>query len=90
MRKPGVRLTIDLAVSLGQSVAWTTLLVSGPLLVTSLIVGSLVSVLQAATIRQAVRPALVVPKIFGTFLALTVLGAWMLQMSVAFGADLFL
>jgi flagellar biosynthetic protein FliQ len=83
-------MTMDLAFTLGQSAAWTTLLVSGPLLVTSLVVGSLVTILQAATVRREARPALVVPKILGAFLIVTVLGAWMLQMSVAFGADLFL
>ena len=83
-------LSMDLAMSLGQSAAWTTLLVSGPLLVTSLVVGSCVTVLQTAAVGRDVRPALVVPKILGTFLAMTVVGVWMLQMSVAFGADLFL
>jgi flagellar biosynthesis protein FliQ len=83
-------MTTDVAFSLGASAAWTTMLLSAPLLVTSLVVGSLVSVLQTATVRREARPVFVVPKILGTFLIVTVLGAWMLQMSVAFGADLFL
>jgi flagellar biosynthetic protein FliQ len=83
-------MSTELALALGQSAAWTALLVSGPLLVISVVVGSLVHVLQVATIRREVRPAMVVPKILGTFLIAAVAGAWMLRLSVAFGADLFL
>ena len=60
-----------------------SVLVAGPLLITSLVIGILISLLQAAT--QVTEMTLTfVPKLLATFFVLAVLGAWMLQQLISF------
>ncbi len=74
---------IDTAVYLGQQGLITALYVAGPLLVTALVVGSLISIIQ--TVTQVQEMTLVfVPKILAVFLVLALAGGWMLQMSVSY------
>lgn len=74
---------IDTAVYLGQNALMTSLLVAGPLLVTALVVGSLISIVQ--TVTQVQEMTLVfVPKILAVFLVLAFAGGWMLQVSVTY------
>lgn len=74
---------IDTAVYLGQQGLLTALYVAGPLLVTALVVGSAISIIQ--TVTQVQEMTLVfVPKILAVFLVLALAGAWMLQMSVSY------
>ena len=62
--------------NLGQSALEVMLMVSGPLLVVALVVGLLVSILQAAT--QINETLSFIPKILGIFATLLLLGPWML------------
>lgn len=63
--------------------------VAGPILLVSLVVGVLVSILQAAT--QINDATLVfVPKVLGVLLALVLLGSWMVQMYVDFTRQMIL
>jgi len=79
-------MTVDLAVFMGQQALMTTLLVSGPVLLTVLVVGSGISILQ--TVTQIQEMTLVfVPKILAVFLVMAVAGAWMLQTMVAYGEN---
>ncbi len=56
---------------------WTTLLVSAPILIVSLVIGMLVSVFQAMTqINEATMTF--VPKILGVFAVAALLGPWMI------------
>ncbi|MFK7929251.1 MAG: flagellar biosynthetic protein FliQ [Myxococcota bacterium] len=74
---------IDSAVFLGQQGLMTALMVAGPLLMTALVVGSLISVLQ--TVTQVQEMTLVfVPKILAVFIVLAFAGAWMLQVTVTY------
>jgi flagellar biosynthetic protein FliQ len=77
-------MTIDSATYLGQQALMTSLLIAGPLLITALVIGSVISVLQ--TVTQVQEMTLVfVPKILGVFAVLAVAGAWMLQQGINYG-----
>lgn len=82
-------MTIELVLSYGQAALLTTLSVAGPLLLSSLIVGTLISVLQAVTQVQEVT-LVFVPKIVAAFLVVAVAGGWMLQVAVGFATQMFL
>jgi flagellar biosynthetic protein FliQ len=58
-------------------------------LIVSLIVGSLVSLFQAATQVNEVTLTFV-PKVIGVSLVLIMLGSWMVQQLLAFTANVFL
>lgn len=74
--------------TLGRNAIMMALTLAGPILLISLIVGSLISLIQAAT--QINESTLIfVPKLIGIILVLLLLGSWMLQQSVTFTAGLF-
>ncbi|MCR2745450.1 flagellar biosynthesis protein FliQ [Limnobacter parvus] len=64
--------------NLGQNALEVMLIVSGPLLVVALVVGLLVSILQAATQINEMTLSFI-PKILGIFATLLLLGPWMLS-----------
>ncbi|MEI7925081.1 MAG: flagellar biosynthesis protein FliQ [Chloroflexota bacterium] len=64
-------------IALAQDALWTTVMVSGPILLVSLVIGMLVSVFQAMTqINEATMTF--VPKILGVFAVAAFLGPWMI------------
>lgn len=82
-------MSVDLILAYGQSAIYTTLMVAGPILVASLVVGTAISVLQAVTQVQEIT-LVFVPKILVAFGIVALVGGWMLQMMVAFGTQMFL
>lgn len=64
--------------NLGQTALEVMLIVSGPLLVVALVVGLLVSILQAATQINEMTLSFI-PKILAIFGTLLLLGPWMLS-----------
>ena len=65
-----------------------TLLLAGPILLASLVIGILVSLVQAATqINEATLTF--VPKVIGIGLLLVFLGSWMMQQMIVFTVQLF-
>lgn len=64
--------------NLGQTALEVMLLVSGPMLLVALIIGLLVSILQAATQINEMTLSFI-PKILGIFATLLLLGPWMLS-----------
>ena len=65
-----------------------SLTLAGPILLISLVVGSLISLVQAAT--QINESTLIfIPKLIGVVLVLLLLGSWMLQQAVTFTSGLF-
>jgi flagellar biosynthetic protein FliQ len=73
---------------LGQDAIMIALILAGPILLISLVVGSLVSLVQAAT--QINESTLIfIPKMIGIILVLLLLGSWMLQQAVTFTYTLF-
>ena len=74
--------------SLLQQSMTITLLLAGPILLISLVIGILVSLVQAATqINEATLTF--VPKMIGIGLLLLFLGSWMLQQMIVFTIQLF-
>lgn len=74
--------------TLGQNAIMIALILAGPILLISLIIGSLVSLVQAAT--QINESTLIfIPKLIGIILILLLLGSWMLQHAMTFTHSLF-
>jgi flagellar biosynthetic protein FliQ len=74
--------------TLGQNAIVIALTLAGPILLISLIIGSLISLIQAAT--QINESTLIfIPKLIGIILVLVILGSWMLQQAMTFTHTLF-
>jgi len=74
--------------TLAQNAILISLILAGPILLISLLVGSLVSLVQAAT--QINESTLIfIPKLLGVILVLALLGSWMLQNAMTFTQTLF-
>jgi flagellar biosynthetic protein FliQ len=80
-------MTQDFIIYLGKEAVYTILLLSGPLLGTSLLVGLLISIFQATTQIQE-QTLTFVPKIIMVFISLIVFGPWMLNLLVAFTTNI--
>jgi flagellar biosynthesis protein FliQ len=74
--------------TLGQNAIKMALILSGPILLVSLIVGSLISLVQAATQINETTMTFV-PKLVGVAAVLLLLGSWMLQQALTFTHNLF-
>jgi flagellar biosynthesis protein FliQ len=73
--------------SLAQSTTEILLILAGPLLIVSLVVGCLVSLVQAATqLNEATLTF--VPKIVGMGAVLLLLGSWMIERMLVFTTNL--
>jgi len=79
----------DYIIYLGREAVYTILLLSGPLLGASLIVGLLISIFQATTQIQE-QSLTFVPKIVLVLITLVIFGPWMLNLLIAFTTNLFL
>jgi flagellar biosynthesis protein FliQ len=71
-----------------QNALMIALYLAGPVLITSLVVGSLVSLFQAATQINEVTLTFI-PKILAIGVVLAVSGSWMGQQVVAFTTNVF-
>ena len=81
-------MTEAFVLTLGRNAILMALTLSGPILLISLVVGSLISLVQAAT--QINESTLIfIPKLIGVVLVLLLLGSWMLQQAVTFTSGLF-
>jgi flagellar biosynthesis protein FliQ len=74
--------------TLARNTVTIALTLAGPILLISLLVGSLISLVQAATQINEITLTFI-PKMIGIIVVLLVLGSWMLQQLVAFTSDLF-
>lgn len=74
--------------AIGQHALETTLLLSAPLLLTALIIGLVISILQAAT-QINEQTLSFIPKLVGIFAAMIVAGPWMVQLFVDYMQQLF-
>lgn len=76
-------MTNDLAIALIDEMLWTALLISGPVLGLSMLVGLLISVFQVVTQIQEMSLTFV-PKVLTVALTLVVFGSWMLSTLIEF------
>ncbi len=81
-------MTQTLAVQISREALLTVLLLAGPAMAVALLIGLVISVLQATTQIQDQMLNLV-PKIAGVFVTLMILGAWLLNTAVSFTARLY-
>lgn len=82
-------MTPEVVIGFARSAIEVTLLLSMPLLVVSLVVGVVLSILQAATQIQDATLTFV-PKIVAMFLALIIAFPWLMDKMVSFTRDLML
>lgn len=81
-------MTPGTVMEIGRQALEVTLLISGPLLLTALVVGLIISVFQAATqINEATLQF--VPKLVIMFVVLILVGPWMLQYLIDYIQRLF-
>ena len=71
-------MTVDVFVDISKATLWNIILTSAPVLLISLVVGLIISIFQTATSIQE-QTLTFVPKVLAIFLALMLLGGWMLN-----------
>ena len=71
-------MTVDEVTAIASSALFLVIKVAAPVLLVSLVIGLIVSIFQAVTSIQE-QALTFVPKILAVFLALIVLGNWMLS-----------
>lgn len=82
-------MSAEQALYLVQQGLLTAMFLAGPLLITALVIGTIVSVLQAVTQVQEVT-LVFVPKMLATFAVMAMAGGWMIQVMTSFGTEMFL
>ncbi len=82
-------MTEGYVVALGQNALYTALLVAGPLLAVSLLIGLTVGIFQATTQLQDMTLSFV-PKIIAVLTAVVLLAPWIMKILVAFTQNLYL
>jgi flagellar biosynthetic protein FliQ len=80
-------MTESFVLNLAQNAVVVMLVLAAPVLLVSLLVGSLISLIQAATQINEVTMTFI-PKMVGIGLVLAVLGSWMFQQLLAFTSNL--
>ena len=81
-------MTPEIVMNIGRQAIEVTLLLSGPLLLSTLLIGLIISIFQAATqINEATLSF--IPKLVAAFLILLLAGPWMLQLIVDYIRRLF-
>lgn len=75
-------------ITLSQNAITVMLVVAGPILLVSLIIGTIISLIQAATQVNEVTMTFI-PKIIGIGLILLLLGSWMMQQILVFTTGIF-
>ncbi len=81
-------MTDAMVLEVGRNAMTVTLLLAGPLLGASLVVGLVISIFQAVTqINEATLSF--VPKILAIFATLAVMGTWMMGTMVSYTHNLF-
>jgi flagellar biosynthetic protein FliQ len=80
--------TQEAIIGLSQQAVVMMLMLAGPLLAVSLVVGLIVSIVQAVTQVNEMTLTFV-PKVIAIFGVLVVLGPWMLQMLLGYTANTF-
>lgn len=79
----------DRALDLMNSMLWNAIIIGGPIMLATLIVGLIVSVFQVATQIQEITLSYV-PKILTAVLLCLALGSWMVERLTGFARSLYL
>jgi flagellar biosynthetic protein FliQ len=79
----------DRALELVNQLLWNSMVIAGPVLMTALVVGMAVSIIQVATQLQESTLAYV-PKLVACALVLTLLGPWLIGRLTAYATSLIM
>lgn len=82
-------MTPEFIVGFGKEVIWVTLLVAGPMLLSGLTVGLIVSIFQSVTQIQEMTLTFI-PKIVAVMAALVIFFPWMMKVLLTFTEKLFI
>jgi flagellar biosynthetic protein FliQ len=84
----GEIMTPESVMTIGRHAMEVTLMVAAPLLLVALVIGLVVSIFQAATqINESTLSF--IPKLIGIFIALIVMGPWMLSVMLDYMREVF-
>lgn len=78
----------DLALYLSKQVLWQAITISSPVIITALVCGLILSILQASTQIQDSSLS-VTPKILASLIMLMICGGWMLHQLTDFAQHIF-
>lgn len=81
-------MTPDLAVNICKKAIQTVLMCAAPMLLSGMIIGLIVSILQAAT-QVNEQTLTFIPKIVAVFLTLLLFGPWIIRTLVAFTGGVY-
>ncbi len=81
-------MTEDFVLHITSRALYLTLLLSAPMLISALVVGLFISIIQATTQIQE-QTISFVPKIIATFLSVIVCGTWISSMVTQFAIEIF-
>jgi flagellar biosynthetic protein FliQ len=80
--------TEEMVMSLASEAVKTTIYIAGPLLISAMLIGILVSILQAVTqINESTLTF--IPKMIAVIIVLVVMGPWMLDVMQSYTAQVF-
>lgn len=79
----------DTVLYLGREAMFTVLLVSAPILGSTLIIGVMISIFQATTHIQE-QTLTFVPKIVGVLAVIVFFGSWMINIMLSYMSNLFI
>ena len=80
-------MTPEFVATIGRHTIEVALLVSAPILISGMVVGLIISMLQAVTQIQEMTLTFV-PKIIAVFVALIIFAPWMMEAMVSFTAEI--
>lgn len=81
-------MTQTYVISLARDALFMVLILAGPAMGVALLIGLVISILQATTQIQD-QMLNMVPKIVGVFLVILILGSWLLNSAITYTTDLF-
>lgn len=81
-------MTQTYVIHLARDAIFMVLLLAGPAMGVALLIGLIISILQATTQIQD-QMLNMVPKIAGVFFVILVLGSWLLNSAITYTTDLF-
>lgn len=84
----GIQMTIELLNQIARQTFETILLVGGPVLVVSLVIGLMISIFQSVTQLQEMTMTFI-PKIIAVFVTLLIALPWMVKVLVGFTKSIF-
>lgn len=81
-------MTPDLAVNVARKAVQTVLMCSAPMLLSGMIIGLIVSILQAAT-QVNEQTLTFIPKIVAVFITMLIFGPWLIKTMTTFTIGVF-